>query len=260
MTCYIIVDAFELTKHPVSCHTPRIYVFICSFHESLNHRVSYTWYTNTPLYICLNLYTKVKQNISWLLNNKYSIAIFQLIDSFPIKTPNISQQSMDACPSQNPQTNMRSRAADTDITVPHPEVTSRGHLRGQSRSRIETMTLTLPSKIQRSAIVLSSAAVKTPARSAVSPAAALHRAISAPTRGLVTSPQSRVVPSRLAPPCSLQTKSSLKTKSARARQVQTRWNSDDASSVKLRECGFEDVCTYVYSIPLTTFFNQIPHP
>ncbi|KAJ5509474.1 hypothetical protein N7527_011617 [Penicillium freii] len=103
------------------------------------------------------------------------------------------------------------------------------------------MTSTLSSKIQRSAIVLSSAAVRTPTRSAVSPAAALHRAISAPTRGLVTSPQSRVVPSHLAPPCNLQTKPSLNTKRARARQVQTRWNSDDASSVKLRECGFEDI-------------------
>lgn len=105
------------------------------------------------------------------------------------------------------------------------------------------MTSTLSSKIQRSAIVLSSAAVRTPARSAASPAAALHRAISTPTRGLVTSPQSRVVPGRLAPSCSLQTKSSLNIKSASARQVQTRWNSDDASSVKLREWGFEDVCT-----------------
>ncbi|KAJ5977084.1 hypothetical protein N7501_000426 [Penicillium viridicatum] len=103
------------------------------------------------------------------------------------------------------------------------------------------MTSTLSTKIQRSAIVLSSGAVKNPARSTVSPVAALHRAISAPTRGLVTSPQSRVVPSHLAPSCSLQTKSSLKTKSARVRQVQTRWNSDDASSVKLRECGFEDI-------------------
>ncbi|KAJ9486274.1 hypothetical protein VN97_g7048 [Penicillium thymicola] len=103
------------------------------------------------------------------------------------------------------------------------------------------MTSTLTSKIQRSAIVLSSATVRTPARSTVSPAAALHRAISAPTRGLVTFPQSRVVPGRLASTCSLETKSSSKITSASARQVQTRWNSDDASSVKLREWGFEDI-------------------
>ncbi|KAJ5498027.1 hypothetical protein N7453_007078 [Penicillium expansum] len=101
------------------------------------------------------------------------------------------------------------------------------------------MASTLPSKIQRSAIVLSSAAVRIPARSAVSSASALHRAISAPTRGLVTSPQSRVLPSRQVPSCSLRTKSSVSIKSAR--QVQKRWNSDDASSVKLREWGFEDI-------------------
>lgn len=119
------------------------------------------------------------------------------------------------------------------------------------------MTSTLSSKIQRSAIVLSSAAVRTPARSAVSPAAALHRAISTPTRGLVTSPQSRVVAGRLAPSCSLQTKSSLNIKSASARHVQTRWNSDDASSVKLREWGFEDVCT-PQRRPLLSFFLLYP--
>ncbi|OQE17488.1 hypothetical protein PENFLA_c024G04938 [Penicillium flavigenum] len=95
------------------------------------------------------------------------------------------------------------------------------------------------SKIQRSAIVLSSAAVRTPARSTVSPAAALHRVISAPTRGLVTCPQNRTLRSRLAPPCSLQTKSAPNTKSPR--QVQTRWNSDEASPIKLREWGFEEI-------------------
>ncbi|KGO74815.1 hypothetical protein PITC_030930 [Penicillium italicum] len=101
------------------------------------------------------------------------------------------------------------------------------------------MASTLSSKIQRSAIALSSVAVRIPARSAVSPASALHRAISAPTRGLVTSPQNRVLPSRLAPSCSAQTQPSAKNKSAH--QVQKRWNSDDASAVKLQEWGFEDI-------------------
>ncbi|KAJ5466481.1 hypothetical protein N7530_010268 [Penicillium desertorum] len=101
------------------------------------------------------------------------------------------------------------------------------------------MASTSSSKIQRSAIVLYSAAVRTPARSTVSPAAALHRAISAPTRGLVTSPQNRVLRSRLAPSCSLQTKSIPNTQSPR--QVQTRWNSDEASPIKLREWGFEEI-------------------
>ncbi|KAJ6125246.1 hypothetical protein N7471_012563 [Penicillium samsonianum] len=101
------------------------------------------------------------------------------------------------------------------------------------------MASTLSSKIPRSAIVLSSAAVRTPTRSAVSPAAALHRVISAPTRGLVTSPQNRVLCSRLAPSCALQSKSNSNIKSPR--QVQTRWNSDDAGPVKLREWGFEDI-------------------
>ncbi|CAG8909479.1 unnamed protein product [Penicillium egyptiacum] len=101
------------------------------------------------------------------------------------------------------------------------------------------MASTLPSKIQRSAIVLSSAAVRIPARIAVSPAAALHRAISAPTRGLVTSPQNRVLRSHLAPSCSLQTKSSPNTKSPR--QVQRRWDSDEASPIKFREWGFEEI-------------------
>ncbi|KAJ5964267.1 uncharacterized protein N7479_004143 [Penicillium vulpinum] len=98
------------------------------------------------------------------------------------------------------------------------------------------MASTLSSKIQRSAIVLSSAAVRTPTRSAVSSAAALRRAISAPTRGLVTS-QNRVLSGQPAPSCSLQTKSYLKS----PRQVQTRWNSDDASSTKLQQWGFEDI-------------------
>jgi hypothetical protein len=103
------------------------------------------------------------------------------------------------------------------------------------------MASTLSSKIQRSTIVLSSTVVRTPARSTASPAAALHRAISAPTRGLATSPQNRTLRSRLAPPCSLRTKSIPNTKSPR--QVQTRWNSDEASPIKLREWGFEEVCT-----------------
>ncbi|KAJ5448192.1 hypothetical protein N7445_003013 [Penicillium cf. griseofulvum] len=92
------------------------------------------------------------------------------------------------------------------------------------------MASTLSSKIQRSAIVLSSAATRIPTRSAVSPAAALHRAISAPTRGLVTSPHNR-----LAPSCILQ-----KPIPKSSRQVQMRWNSDEASPVKLQEWGFED--------------------
>lgn len=161
---------------------------------------------------------------------------------------------------------IRSRAADTDITVPHPEVTSGRCNKSRLTSadnqnpRIETMTLTLPSKIQRSAIVLSSATVRTPARSAVSPAAALHRAISAPTRGLVTVPQSRVVPGRVASSCSLKTKPSSKitSASASARQVQTRWNSDDASSVKLRQWGFEDVCTPYTLCTLYTLYTLYP--
>ncbi|KAJ5206834.1 hypothetical protein N7472_003282 [Penicillium cf. griseofulvum] len=93
------------------------------------------------------------------------------------------------------------------------------------------MASTLSSKIQRSAIVLSSAATRIPTRSAVSPAAALHRAISAPTRGLVTSPHNR-----LAPSCILQ-----KPIPKSSRQVQMRWNSDEASPVKLQEWGFEDI-------------------
>ncbi|KAG0153219.1 hypothetical protein PDIDSM_5069 [Penicillium digitatum] len=101
------------------------------------------------------------------------------------------------------------------------------------------MPSTIPSKIQRSAGVLSSAAIRIPARSAASSASGLHRTISAPTRGRVTSHQNRVLPSRLAPSCSLQTKSSANPK--RAPPVQTRWNSDDASPVKLREWGFEDI-------------------
>ncbi|CAP93504.1 hypothetical protein E8E15_006004 [Penicillium rubens] len=101
------------------------------------------------------------------------------------------------------------------------------------------MASTLSSKIQRSTIVLSSTVVRTPARSTASPAAALHRAISAPTRGLATSPQNRTLRSRLAPPCSLRTKSIPNTKSPR--QVQTRWNSDEASPIKLREWGFEEI-------------------
>ncbi|KAJ5503455.1 hypothetical protein N7463_006329 [Penicillium fimorum] len=96
------------------------------------------------------------------------------------------------------------------------------------------MASKLSSKIQRSTIVLSSAAVRIQTRSAVSPAAALHRATSAPTRGLVTSPQIR----HLVLSCSLQTKS-FQNKSLR--QVQTRWNSDEASQVKLQEWGFEDI-------------------
>ncbi|KAJ5374039.1 hypothetical protein N7517_006045 [Penicillium concentricum] len=95
------------------------------------------------------------------------------------------------------------------------------------------MAPTLSSKIQRSAIVLSSTAVRIPTRIAVSPAAALHRAISTRTRGLVTSQNRHLVPS-----CSLQTKS-FQNKSPR--QVQTRWNSDEASPVKLQEWGFEDI-------------------
>ncbi|KXG53644.1 uncharacterized protein PGRI_006940 [Penicillium griseofulvum] len=93
------------------------------------------------------------------------------------------------------------------------------------------MASSLSSKIQRSAVVLSSAAIRIPTRSAVSPAAALHRALSAPTRGLVTSPHNR-----LAQSCILQ-KPILKSSS----QVQTRWNSDEASPVKLQEWGFEDI-------------------
>ncbi|OQE39142.1 hypothetical protein PENCOP_c007G05715 [Penicillium coprophilum] len=95
------------------------------------------------------------------------------------------------------------------------------------------MASKLSFKFQRSAIVLSSAAVRIPTRSAASPAAALHRAISAPTRGLVTS-QNR----HLAPSCSLQTKS-ISNKSLR--QVQRRWNSDETSPVKLQEWGFEEI-------------------
>ncbi|CAG7977384.1 unnamed protein product [Penicillium nalgiovense] len=101
------------------------------------------------------------------------------------------------------------------------------------------MVSTLSSKIQRTAIVLSSATVRTPARSTVSPAAALHRAISASTRGLVTSPQNRVLRSHPGPSRSPQSKLIPNTK--RPRQVQTRWNSDEASPIKLREWGFEEI-------------------
>ncbi|KAJ5455440.1 hypothetical protein N7475_010561 [Penicillium sp. IBT 31633x] len=101
------------------------------------------------------------------------------------------------------------------------------------------MASTLSSKIQRPAIALSSAAIRTPTRSVAASAAAFHRAISAPARGLVTSPKTHVVPDHLTQPATFHSKLYQNNKSPR--QVQTRWNSNDASSGALRQWGFEEI-------------------
>ncbi|KAJ5861014.1 uncharacterized protein N7529_008324 [Penicillium soppii] len=90
------------------------------------------------------------------------------------------------------------------------------------------------SAIQRSAVTLSSAA-RTPARTATSSTAAFHRSISAPTRGLVsipnTHPANRLKPSHTLRPAYLITKNP---------HQQTRQNTNGTKG-SLREWGFEEI-------------------
>jgi hypothetical protein len=100
--------------------------------------------------------------------------------------------------------------------------------------RIETMA-TL-SAVQRSAVTLSSAA-RIPASSVVLSTTAFHRALSAPTRRLVSFSRTRFPTNRPTPSYNLQ-RSYPGIKS----HQQTRQNSNDAPD-SIRQWGFEEVCT-----------------